>query len=238
MNTAVIVSGGSGLRFGRDGGKQLAPVMGLPVMAHTLKAFEGCGAVDAIVLVTNPAHVASCRSDVVDRIGAQKVVAIVAGGENRMMSVAAGLAACPARTELVAVHDGARAAVESVTIGRAFAELATRTDVSGVVVGHPAIDTIKEIDAGGRVVSTPDRARLWIAQTPQVFRMGILLDVYARAVHDGFQGTDDSSLVERIGGTVVVLEGPRWNLKVTVPSDLAVLESILASRTDRSGEDE
>jgi 2-C-methyl-D-erythritol 4-phosphate cytidylyltransferase len=229
VRTAIVVAGGSGERFGREGGKQLAPVAGLPLFAHSLLAFERCAAVDAVVLVCHPERVGEFRR-LVDRTGAGKVVAVVAGGETRRLSAAAGLAAVPDGTGTVAVHDGARAFVDPSTIAAAFAALESDPALDGVVVGHPSYDTIKQTDASGLVVGTPDRTGLWVAQTPQVFRADALAHAHARAAAEGFEGTDDASLVERDGGAVRMLEGPRWNLKVTVPEDLEVLGALLARR--------
>lgn len=231
MNAAVIAAGGSGERFGRAAGKQLAVVAGLPVLTHTLLAFDRCDAVDAIVVVTHPDRVDEYRRVAVEGSGASKVVAVVGGGATRIQSVRAGLAALPDGVDLVAIHDGARAAVTPETIGAAFAALAGHADVDGVVVGYPCVDTIKEVDPEGRVTGTPDRTRFWNAQTPQVFRASALSRAYWRAGVAGFEGTDDASLVEALGGTVVMVEGPRSNLKVTVPEDLAMLAVILEARS-------
>ena len=235
MNTAVIVAGGSGQRFGRDGGKQLAPVEGRPLLSYTLCAFEACDAVDAIVLVCHPDQVEECRRDAVEATGATKVVAVVPGGPTRRISVAAGLAAVPPDCDVVAVHDGARAMIEAPTIRAAIEALVGNDDVDGVVVGHPALDTVKSVDAAGRVQATLDRSTLWIAQTPQVFRCDTLRRAHARAEEDAFEGTDDASLVERDGGRVMMLEGPRWNFKVTMPEDLAVAAWLIAHRLEGGG---
>jgi len=235
VNVAIIAGGGAGERFGAEGGKQLALVAGLPVLAHTVMAFERCDAVDAIVVVTHPERVDAYRKDVVDATGAHKVVAVVAGGDTRGMSVAAGLRALPDGTRFVAVHDGARAAVLPDTITAAFEALVSSPGTDGVVVGHPSYDTIKQVDGAGRVLATPDRAGLWVAQTPQVFRREALEAAHEKAAAEGFEGTDDSSLVERYGGVVTMLEGPRWNLKVTVPEDLEVLGALLAAREQMEG---
>lgn len=234
MNAAVIAAGGSGERFGHATGKQLAVVAGLPVLTHALLAFDRCDAVDAIVVVTHPDRVDEYRRVAVEGSGASKVVAVVAGGATRIQSVRAGLAALPEGVDLVAIHDGARAAVTPETIGAAFAALASRSDVDGVVVGYPCVDTIKEVDPDGRVTGTPDRTRFWNAQTPQVFRASALSRAYWRAGVAGFEGTDDASLVEALGGTVVMVEGPRSNLKVTVPEDFAMLAAILEARGKES----
>lgn len=232
MNAVVIAAGGSGERFGDVAGKQLAIVAGLPVLAHTLRAFDRCPDVDAIVVVAHPDRVEEYQREAVERSGAGKVVAVVAGGATRIQSVRAGLAALPDGVELVAIHDGARAAVTSETISAAFAALAASPEVDGVVVGHPCVDTIKEVDAGGRVIDTPDRTRFWMAQTPQVFRPSALSRAYWKAGIAGFEGTDDASLVEAVGGTVVMVEGPRSNLKVTVPEDLDMLAALLTARAE------
>jgi 2-C-methyl-D-erythritol 4-phosphate cytidylyltransferase len=232
MNAAVIAAGGSGERFGDGAGKQLAVVAGLPVLAHTLLAFERCPDVDAIVVVTHPDRVEEYRREAVEVSGATKVVGVVAGGATRVQSVRAGLAALPEGVDLVAIHDGARAAITPDTISAAFAAIAGSPDVDGAVVGHPCVDTVKEVDASGRVIGTPDRTRLWMAQTPQVFRAAALARAYWRAGIAGFEGTDDASLVEAVGGTVVMVTGPRSNLKVTVPEDLDMLEALLMARAE------
>ena len=232
MNAAVIAAGGSGERFGGAAGKQLALVAGLPVLAHTVRAFEACPDVDVIVVVAHPDRVDEYRREAVEAIGAVKVAAVVAGGATRVQSVRAGLAALPVGVDLVAIHDGARAAVTPHTISAAFAALAGTPDVDGVVVGHPSVDTIKEVDPSGRVIETPDRTRFWMAQTPQVFRPSSLTRAFWKAGIAGFEGTDDAALVEAVGGTVVMVEGPRSNLKVTVPEDLDMLEALLAARAE------
>lgn len=229
VNAAVIAAGGSGERFGVAGGKQLALVAGEPILAHTLRAFEACHAVDAIVVVTHPDRVADYGA-VALAAAPEKLSAVVAGGTTRRASVAAGLAALPAGAKLVAVHDGARAAVTPELVAAAFAALEAEPGAAGVVVGHPAFDTIKRVGDGARVIATPDRSELWVAQTPQVFRLAALAHAHARAEEEAFEGTDDASLVERDGGTVLMVEGPRWNIKVTVLEDIAVLEALLSLR--------
>lgn len=237
MNGAIIVAGGTGERFGDPRGKQLALVAGLPVLSHAILAFDLCEAVDAIVIVAHPDRVEQYREAALAVTSPRKLVAVVPGGETRRASVAAGLAALPAGCDAVAIHDGARAAVSIDTIAASFAMLAESPDADGVVVGHPAYDTIKEVAPDGRVVSTPDRSRLWVAQTPQTFRASALRAAHERAVADDHEGTDDSELIERCGGTVRMLAGPRWNMKVTVPEDLVVLATLLRTREEGIADD-
>ena len=227
---AIIVAGGTGERFGREGGKQLARLVGTSVLGHTLQAFEACDDIDEVVLVVHPDRVAEFA---VEAAGTLKVEGIVAGGDRRQDSVAAGLAALSSDVDVVVVHDGARPLVTPAIISEAIEQLVT-SGADGVVVGHPAYDTMKRVDGDGAVVATEDRSTLWVAQTPQVFRAARLRRAFAQAEEEGFVGTDDASFVERHGGRVVMILGPRDNIKVTVPEDLALVERLLEARGERS----
>lgn len=225
---AIIVGGGSGERFGRAGGKQFAPLAGRTVLAHTLAAFEACTPIDEIVVVTHPDTVQECA----ELVGAfVKVTAIVAGGNTRQDSVASGLAALPPEAEFIVVHDGARPLVLPETIAAVVEALRSSAD-DGVIVGHPSFDTVKRVDASNRVVATEDRAGIWLVQTPQAFRASALRAAYTSSAESpgALPATDDAALVERAGGTVRVLPGPRDNVKITVPEDLAVAEQVLLVR--------
>ncbi len=96
------------------------------------------------------------------------------------------------------------------------------------MAGVPAVDTMKEIDGGGHVVATPDRSRLWHAQTPQAFPLGVIMDAYRRAVTEDFPSTDDAALVERVGGRVMMVQSSGDNLKITRPEDLKMAELMLS----------
>jgi 2-C-methyl-D-erythritol 4-phosphate cytidylyltransferase len=225
---AIIVAGGLGRRFGREGGKQLAEASGRPLLAITLEAFEAASSIEGVVLVVHPDRVEEYRAACIGPAPPGKVVAVVAGGQTRQRSVAAGLAEVPAGIDAVAVHDGARPLVPVDVIDGAVAVLAADPMLAGVVVGHPVHDTLKIVgDDGVTVVGTQDRSRLWVAQTPQVLRVEALRGALSAAEADGFTGTDDASLVERAGGVVRMVLGPRTNLKVTVPEDLRVVEALL-----------
>ncbi|TDB38493.1 MAG: 2-C-methyl-D-erythritol 4-phosphate cytidylyltransferase [Actinobacteria bacterium] len=227
---AVIVAGGVGERFGRAGGKQLASVVGAPILAHTLAAFERAASVDEVIVVVHPERVGDYTVHIA---GFDKVTGIVAGGDTRQASVAAGLEVLPASADVVIVHDGARPLVPSAMIDATVAAL-HGSGADGVVLGHPSYDTIKRVDGDGFVTATEDRSALWVAQTPQVFRATTLRTAYALAEENGFLGTDDSSLVERNGGRILMLLGPRDNVKVTVPEDILLVERVLESRARES----
>jgi 2-C-methyl-D-erythritol 4-phosphate cytidylyltransferase len=193
---AVIVAAGSGDRFG--GMKQYAPLGGRRVLDWSLGAArEVC---DGVVLVVHP-----------DRAGDREPMAdaVVPGGATRSASVRAGLAAVPDDAEVVLVHDAARPHA-TVELWRRVVD-AVRAGAEGAVPGVPVVDTLREV--GG---ATVDRARFVAVQTPQGFAAAVL-----RRAHEGEpDGTDDASLVDAIGGRVLVVDGDPANRKITTPDDL------------------
>lgn len=236
MRAAIVVAGGSGERFGRASGKQLAIVAGRPVLAWSVRAFELAPEIDAIVVVADPDRL----DDYAEAVSASKLIAVVPGGTTRQDSVAAGLAALPEAVEIVALHDGARPLLTPETIGHALRALDAHPELAGVVVGHPMVDTVKRVSrrASDLIGATPNRETLWVAQTPQVFRAQVLREAYARAKAEHIRATDDSWLVERAGGSVMLVRGTGANVKVTVPEDLAMVEGVLARRAKEEGRDE
>lgn len=225
---AIVVAAGEGLRFGRPGGKQLAPVMGSPLFTHALRAFDASGAMDLISLVVNPAQAAECRS-VLAGLALATPCSVVNGADTRQGSVRNGLASLP-DSRIVLIHDGARPMVTPDLITRTVDALIAEPEIDGVIVGMPATDTVKSVDQSGQVVRTEDRDLIWLIQTPQVFRTSALRKAYQRAEADGFVGTDDASVIEHAGGVVRVVQGLRENIKVTVPGDLELVERLLDER--------
>ena len=226
---AVIVAGGSGERFGRPGGKQLMPLGGKPVLTWSIQAFDAVSQVGRIVVVCPAARIEEYRTLAVDPYGIVTPVDFVPGGALRQESAMHGVEAVPPEFKFVAMHDGARPLILPETIVHAINVLKGTLDADGVVCGHPAVDTLKVIDAGS-VVGTPDRSMFWVAQTPQIFHADVLRQAHQAAMEEGFIGTDDSSLVERVGGRVVLVDCPRDNIKLTVPEDLAPILSMLRQR--------
>ena len=143
--------------------------------------------------------------------------------------------AVPAGFEYVAIHDGARPLITTEAIDHAIDVLVSARALDGVVCGQPAIDTLKIVD-GDNIVETPPRELYWAAQTPQIFSVDAMKRAHSEAIAEGFIGTDDSSLVERMGGRVRCVQSPRDNLKVTVPEDLRPVTAILLGRM-AEGED-
>lgn len=219
----VIAAGGSGRRMG-GARKQFAELLGEPILLRALRPFLEHPAVTCAVVALPPEHVDSPPAWLA---GLDERVVLVAGGAERGDSVRHGLDAVPESVDVVLVHDAARPLVTRDVIDRALAAAAGGV---GAVAALPVADTLKEVDAIGRIVRTPDRARLWAAQTPQAFPRALLADAYRRAAAEGVRATDDAALVERYGGTVVVVEGAAENLKVTRPADMILAEALLRAR--------
>lgn len=199
--------------------KPFLELEGEPLLRHTLRPFLDHPSVVAVRVALAPDDVADPPAWLVD-LDAR--IEVVAGGETRARSVGAALGALPAGVDVVLVHDAARPLV-----GRAVLDRCVAVALGGVgaVAGWPATDTLKEVDEERRVVGTPDRRRIWHAQTPQAFPADLLVRAYA--AWDGREATDDATLVERVGGTVVMVEGSAHNLKVTRPEDLALAALLL-----------
>lgn len=225
----IIAAGGTGSRFGGSEGKQLATVAGRPVVVWAIEAAASLDGVVAVVVVCHPDRVAEFESAVAEGVESGADVTFVAGGATRQASVAEGLAALPDSCDIVVVHDGARPVAARALFERTLEALLADGDAQGAIVGHPTVDTLKHVH-GGRVIATPDRTVFWAVQTPQIFRAAALRRAYAAADAVGFTGTDDSSLIERLGGRVLAVEGPRDNVKVTHAEDLTVAQAVLEAR--------
>lgn len=207
--------------------KQYLTLHGRSILAHTLEIFENNPLIDAIVLVVPPEEQSFCEQDVVRAEGFTKVRSLVDGGAERQDSVRNGLAACgAAEDDIVLIHDGVRPLFDP-SLMALVVETARAT--GGAVVGVPVKDTVKQV-AGDRIETTPDRKGLWLAQTPQAFPFSVIRTAHEQAFADGFQGTDDASLVERLGQSVVMVQGDYRNIKITTPEDLVVAEALLKNR--------
>ncbi|MEN6520774.1 MAG: 2-C-methyl-D-erythritol 4-phosphate cytidylyltransferase [Armatimonadota bacterium] len=224
--SAVIPAAGRGERFGRGSNKVFAQAAGKPLLAHTLGSFEQCGLVDDIVLVVAEHEIGYAR-EIAERYGIYKLRAVGAGGGHRQESVERGLLALDSSTNIVAVHDGARPLVHQETIR---ATIETAREMGAAVAATPVIDTIKMAGMDGIVTATPDRSTLWSIQTPQTFEKSLLLQAYRQADADGYLGTDDASLVERLGHPVKLVQGSYDNIKVTTPLDLEFVEMMLGGK--------
>lgn len=226
---AIILAGGTGERFGKEGGKQLVEIGGKPILTWSVEAFDAVGDIGLIVIVCPAERQGEYLSKAVDPFSFATPIVVAAAGSTRQESAFSGLELVPEEFEYVVMHDGARPLISADLIAHTVATLKGNIDADGAVVAHPAIDTLKVVE-NGVIVGTPDRSVFWNAQTPQVFRAGIYRRAHASALSDGFVGTDDSSLIERLGGRVLVVEGKRDNIKLTVPEDYLMLVAAVRDR--------
>lgn len=219
---AVIVAAGSASRMGGID-KVMAPLGGEPMILRTVRAFEDCGAVKEIVIVT--------RQDLMGPIaelcsGFTKIRSVVQGGSSRQESVKLGLLAFSKEVRLAAVHDGARPLVSGELIDKV---IRAAHSYGAAAPAIPVKDTIK-IFEGGFIAATPDRSTLRAVQTPQVMDRDLLLGALEKAEQEGTALTDDCSAVEHIGMRVRLVEGEERNLKVTTPLDLKIAELLLEEK--------
>lgn len=215
--TAIIVAAGEGKRFGLA--KQFAPLKGKTVLDWCLERFERHDAVGDIILVLG--EVGEIQEY---RRRYKKVASVVCGGERRQDSVYSGLSCVDEKeTELVLVHDGARPLVGQDLIGRVIKAAGEKGAVVPVI---PVDDTIKRVD-GERIIQTEDRTLLFRSQTPQGFSCFLLKEAFIRAREEGFYGTDEASLVERMGKEVFIVQGDPKNIKITTQDDLRVAEALI-----------
>lgn len=219
---ALVPAGGSGERFGGGVAKQFLPVAGRSLLAWTLSRLIAAGLDEIVVALPAGAALPADAS-----FGG--AVRVVHGGATRQDSVANCIANAPgAPGDLLLVHDGARAAVNPLDV-RATITAAHASD--GAVLGRPVSDTVKRV-SDGRIVSTVERSELFRAETPQVFRRSVFERALDLARRDGFVGTDEAALVERLSDATVRAVLARYpNPKLTEPADLAVVEALLR-RTD------
>lgn len=227
---AVIVSGGTGSRFGNPGGKQLVDIDGKPMMTWSIEAFDRSDLVGHIVVVCSEERREEVFARAIAPYDIKTPLTFAASGATRQDSTRSGLAHVPEGFTHVAVHDGARPLITVESIERVVRCVLDSPELDGAIYGQPAIDTLKRVDARNRIVSTPPRSEFWTVQTPQVFSLEVLRRACEQAEREGFLGTDEASLVERAGGAVACVECPRDNLKVTVPEDLSLVVAAMRRR--------
>lgn len=224
MTAAIVVAAGAGSRLGGNIPKSLRPLGGKPLLLYSLFTLEACPAVDGVVVVAPSNHVESVRQ-LLQAHNVTKVVAVVAGGDERHDSVRAGLDACPAETEWVAVHDAARPFATSELFSTV---IAAARQHGAAIAAIPTGDTLKRC-VGERIAETVSRDGIWRAQTPQVFRRTELTAALARAKTEGVHVTDDAEAMERDGRPAVVVSADERNFKITTPEDWHRAEYLIAT---------
>ena len=229
MNTdAVIVSAGKGHRFMEGPKKKFYFLGGKPILAHTLDKFETCPLIRSILLVVGQEDMDYCLKEVIEKYKFKKVSQIVPGGKRRQESVKNGMDALPKDEDIVVIHDGVRPFVTKTMIEDS---IHSAVRYGAVILAMPVKDTIKMSNPDGTVLETLDRESLWQIQTPQTFQAKVIKEAYHRATEDGFVGTDDASLVERLGVKVHILPGSYANIKITTQEDLLLANLFLKMKS-------
>ncbi|HEX7534331.1 MAG TPA: 2-C-methyl-D-erythritol 4-phosphate cytidylyltransferase, partial [Syntrophales bacterium] len=197
---------------------------GVPVLARTLDIFQRSPVIDEIFLIVPDADIDYAHKYIVDRYAISKVSKILAGGKERQDSVRNGIDALGGDHDIVVIHDGVRPFISEELIHAAVLEVSRE---KAVTVGVPVKDTVKSIDRHGIVTETLNRSHLWLTQTPQAFDRDVIKKAYEAAYRDNYYGTDDASLVERIGVKVVMIRGSYDNIKITTQDDIMLAEVLI-----------
>ena len=224
MVSVIFPAAGAGRRMKADRNKVLLELSGVPILLRTLRRFSAVPAVAELIVVVARDEIAFVEG-MLEKAQGLKPWRAVQGGAERQYSIANGMAHLAADADIVLVHDAARPLVSLAAIE---AVISAAREKGAAIAAVRAKNTIKVVGEDGRVEATPSRASLWEVQTPQGFRREILQRAYEKAAQDGFLGTDDASLVERIGEAVFVVESDYGNLKITTPEDLWMAEALLA----------
>ena len=235
INTAAIITaGGLGKRFDGTGDtlpKQFIPLSGKPVIAYSILSFESSKLINEIVIVVPENWVEYTKTEIVDKFDIKKVSNVISGGDERQDSVRIGLMALSKTPSIVAVHDGVRPLVTVQTIDEVITQ-AEKT--GGAIAAITATDTIKKSDPEHIIENTLRREDIWFAQTPQAFRYEILKEAFEKASEDGYLGTDEAELVERLGKEIKLVKSSKYNIKITTQEDLELGEIFLASSLHRN----
>ena len=230
--TVLIPAAGTGRRMGGSVSKQYLELAGKPILAHTLALFENHPLIDNIYPIVPHNDISYCQRQIIDRYGFTKVRKLVAGGPTRQDSVKNGLDALAEEgldqsKRPILIHDGARPLFDSKRLSMLI-DIVCQT--GACTIGVPVKDTIKNVE-NDKITDSPDRSRLWQAQTPQGFQYQLIKEAFDQAAADGFIATDDASLLERLGHPVQMLKGDYRNIKVTTPEDILIAVALLGGST-------
>ena len=224
---AVIVSAGKGHRFMEGKKKQFYFLGEKPILAHTLDKFEASPLIRSILLVVGQEDMDYCLKEIIEKYRYQKISQVVPGGKRRQESVKNGIDSLPKDVEIVVIHDGVRPFVTKEMIEES---IRSAVRFGAVVMAMPVKETIKMAHSDGTVLQTLDRESLWQVQTPQTFQAKVIKEAYYKATEESFIGTDDASLVERLGLKVHILPGSYTNIKITTPEDWMLANLFLKNK--------
>lgn len=226
-NTAIVLAAGQGKRMHTKIQKQFLKIKGYPVLYYSLRCFQDSPLIEDIILVTGEESVLYCQKEIVDKYGFTKVTKVIPGGKERYDSVYQGLLACE-NSDYVLIHDGARPFITEEILERG---LTGAEETGACAVGMPSKDTVKIADESGYIAETPDRSKVWMIQTPQIFQYALIRNAHESIrTREMSNVTDDAMVVEQETGIKVRLaEGSYQNIKITTPEDLGVAELFLGN---------
>ena len=226
FTSAIIAAAGLSTRFGEN--KQAVSILDVPVLIHTLRAYDAADCIDEIIIVTKKEDIELWQAQC-ELFSIKKVTKIIEGGATRQESVLNGFEAINDKAKYVAIADGARCLTTPLNINDVcFAAYKHKA----ATAAHKATDTVKIARSGRFIESTPDRDTIWLAQTPQVFKASLYRAAAYTALQEKVSVTDDNSLVEFIGHPIYLVECGANNIKITTKDDIIIAESILKKRKD------
>jgi 2-C-methyl-D-erythritol 4-phosphate cytidylyltransferase len=231
MVCAIIVAAGKGIRMNDKTRKQYLDLAGRPILAYSVIAFDACDLIDKIFLVVPEEDMEYCRNNILSLLELKTGLDLIPGGEKRQDSVYNALQAMDKKTDTIVIHDGVRPFIqpkqlESCILGA--------KKFGACILGIPAGDTIKCVGKSGFIKNTISRDNIWLAQTPQAFKYELIKKAHEAARNDGYTGSDDSVLAERLGVDVKIINGSRNNIKITVREDLVVARAMLGAIFDET----
>ena len=225
LASAIIPAAGSGKRFGEK--KQFKEINGKPLIYYTLAPFFESTVIDDIVVPVQKNDIDEVAS-IIDSITMKKKVKVIEGGKTRQDSIHNALGQINNRTRFVCVHDAARPFITKDLVEKVIRSL---KDCDAAIVGSQSTDTLKKV-SNGEISGTIDRDKIWCVQTPQVFLKEAIINAYDLAKKQSFQGTDDSSLLERAGYRVKIINDSSTNFKITTNEDWIIAESLLSANSN------
>lgn len=232
MVHAIIVAAGKGNRLSGSVRKQYIALDGIPILRHTLNIFDRCAMVNQIIVVVPEADLDFCHKEILTPAKPQKDINLIAGGAQRQDSVYNALKTIDPDQGIVIVHDGVRPFVKQEQL---VACIEGAAELGACILGIPTFDTVKKVNPEQEIIQTLQRDTLWLAQTPQVFEANLIKKAHEKAKQEGFMGTDDAALVERLGAAVKIIPGSRNNIKITHPEDLNLARAIMKDWSNEAG---
>jgi len=223
MVSAIIVAAGKGIRMKGTMRKQYLDLSGRPVLAHSIMTFDSCSLVDEIFLVIPREDVEYCQKKIISLLDLKNHINLVHGGDKRQDSVYNGLKAITKNTETVVIHDGVRPFIQPEDLKEC---ILVSKKYGACILGTPASNTLKRVNKSDIIETTLSRENIWLAETPQAFKYDLILNAHETARRDGYVGTDDASLVERMGKDVKIINGGRFNIKITKKEDLVIAKAM------------